>query len=95
MSVSKSSGTKSPDPPGKPLEVRTFYKPENYRAEESIGYLMRRIMTAVGQAVEVQMCEPGSPTYPQWVPLHKLHVGLATTVAERLNQRGRSPKPPT
>ena len=82
MSVSNSSVTESPDPPDKPLEVRTFYKAENYRAEESIGYLMRRIMTAVGQAVEVQMCEPGSPTYPQWVPLHKLHVGLATTVAE-------------
>lgn len=28
------------------------------------------------------MCEPGSPTYPQWFPLHKLHVGTATTVAE-------------
>ena len=28
------------------------------------------------------MHEPGSPTYPQWVPLHKLHMGQATTVAE-------------
>ena len=59
-----------------------FYRAETYRAEESIGYLMRRIVTAVGQSVGTRMCEPGSPTYPQWVPLYKLHIGAATTVAE-------------
>ena len=82
------SESKSPEsmlaesPPGGPLAVKAFYSPEHYRSEESIGYLMRRIMTAVGQSVEALMCEPGSPTYPQWVPLHKLHIGQATTVAE-------------
>jgi len=59
-----------------------FYRAETYQAEESIGYLMRRIVTAVGQSVATRMCEPGSPTYPQWVPLYKLHTGAATTVAE-------------
>ena len=58
-----------------------FYSPETYRTEESIGYLMRRIVTAVGQSVETRMCDPASPTYPQWVPLYKLHTGAATTVA--------------
>src|SRR5450830_1406738 len=43
-----------------------FYRAETYQAEESIGYLMRRIVTAVGQSVATRMCEPGSPTYPQW-----------------------------
>ncbi|MEP6721485.1 MAG: MarR family transcriptional regulator [Variovorax sp.] len=62
--------------------VPDFYRAENYRAEESVGYLMRRILAAVSQAVELQMCEPGSPTYPQWIPLHKLQMGTATTVAE-------------
>ena len=62
--------------------VPTFYSAATYRAEESVGHLMRRILTAVGQAVEGQMCNPGSPTYPQWIPLHKLHIGTATTVAE-------------
>lgn len=62
--------------------VPQFYSAETYRAEESVGYLMRRIMTAVGQAVDCQMSEPGGPTYPQWIPLHKLHMGKATTVAE-------------
>jgi len=83
MSDPKTSGTEPPAPsPGKLPEVKPFYKAENYRAEESIGYMMRRILTAVGQSVEIHMCEPGSPTYPQWVPLHKLHIGQATTVAE-------------
>ena len=59
-----------------------FYRPETYQTEESIGYLMRRIVTAVSQSIESRICEPGSPTYPQWVPLYKLHVGAATTVAE-------------
>ena len=59
-----------------------FYRAETYQAEESIGYLMRRILSAVAQAVETRMCEPGSPTFPQWLPLYKLHIGAATTVAE-------------
>lgn len=68
--------------PGEPRPVKAFYKAENYRSDENIAYLMRRIITAVGQSVESLMHEPGSPTYPQWVPLHKLHMGQATTVAE-------------
>ncbi|MBD9668349.1 MarR family transcriptional regulator [Variovorax beijingensis] len=59
-----------------------FYRAETYQTEESIGYLMRRILGAVAQAVETRMCEPGGPTFPQWLPLYKLHVGAATTVAE-------------
>ena len=71
----------APPSPGELPEVTPFYKAENYRAEESIGYLMRRILSAVAQSVELRMCDPG-PTYPQWVPLHKLHMGKVTTVAE-------------
>jgi len=73
------------DAPASPDAVRrtpVFYSAETYSTEDSIGYLMRRIVTAVGQAVETRLCEPGGPTYPQWVPLYKLHVGAATTVAE-------------
>ena len=68
--------------PDDPLVTQAFYRPETYRAEESIGWMMRRIMTAVSQAVEVQMHQPHSPTYPQWMPLHKLSLGLGATVAE-------------
>lgn len=59
-----------------------FYRPDTYKAEDSVGYLMRRIVSAVAQSVETRLCEPGGPTYPQWLPLYKLHVGAATTVAE-------------
>ena len=73
--------SKSRAQPAEP-QIAAFYKAETYEADESIGYLMRRILTAVSQSVEAQMCEPGSPTYPQWIPLHKLQMGKATTVAE-------------
>ena len=63
-------------------KVPTFYSSDTYRAEESVGYLMRRIMSAVAQAVDREMSDPDGPTYPQWIPLHKLQVGAATTVAE-------------
>lgn len=69
-------------PGAAPLAVPAFYSAATYRSEESVGYLMRRIMTAVGQAVDGQISEPGGPTYPQWIPLHKLQMGTATTVAE-------------
>ncbi|WP_370630229.1 MarR family winged helix-turn-helix transcriptional regulator [Xenophilus sp. Marseille-Q4582] len=61
-----------------------FYRPENYAADMSVGYMMRRLITAMSQAVESELVEPGGPTYPQWIPLHKLHTHLApsATVAE-------------
>ena len=62
-------------------KVSEFYRADDYRTEESIGYLMRRILSAVAQGVEMEMCESG-PTFPQWIPLYKVHKGIATTVAE-------------
>lgn len=78
------SESQIPEPPAatESPPAEAFYDAANYRSEESIGYMMRRIISAVGQSVEAQMCDPGSPTYPQWVPLHKLHMGEVTTVAE-------------
>jgi DNA-binding MarR family transcriptional regulator len=63
--------------PGVPL----FYKPENYQPEESVGYLMRRILNTVASEVEREM-GPNGLTNAQWIPLFKLHVGSASTVAE-------------
>ncbi len=64
------------------LTVPDFYRAETYQPEESIGYLMRRILSLISQSVETSLCEPGGPTYPQWLPLHKVHTHRATTVAE-------------
>jgi len=58
-----------------------FYKPDNYLPEESVGYLMRRILSAVSQEVEHEL-EPSGLTNAQWVPLLKLYMGSASTVAE-------------
>ena len=58
-----------------------FYTPESYRIDESAAYLMRRIVT-LAQAQVDQALEPQDLTSAQWVPLLKLHLGHASTVAE-------------
>lgn len=68
-------------PEGSPA-TSGFYQPEGYLAEQSVGHMMRRITTIVGQLVSNKMSEPSGPTFPQWAPLFKLYMGHATTVAE-------------
>ena len=58
-----------------------FYRAEGYNPNESIGYLMRRIIALIAQGVEREL-EPKGLTNAQWVPLLKLHMGQASTVAE-------------
>ena len=58
-----------------------FYRPENWSPEESIGYLMRRILSHVTDAVDDEL-EPAGLTHAQWMPLLKLYMGHASTVAE-------------
>lgn len=58
-----------------------FYKPGDYHPEESVGYLMRRIISAVSLEIEREL-EPSGLTNAQWVPLLKLYMGSASTVAE-------------
>ena len=58
-----------------------FYRADGYRPDDSVGYLMRRIISLVGQGIEREM-EPTGLTNAQWVPLLKLYMGLASTVAE-------------
>jgi DNA-binding MarR family transcriptional regulator len=65
-----------------PVAPQVFYRPENYQPEESIGYLMRRILSTVAMEIEREMEPNGGLTNAQWIPLFKLHVGQASTVAE-------------
>lgn len=58
-----------------------FYSAENYRPEESMGYLMRQILNTVALEVERQLAHT-ELTNAQWVPLFKLYTGQASTVAE-------------
>lgn len=59
----------------------TFYSAQAYQPEESLGYLMRHIMSLFVQGVEREL-EPTGLTHAQWMPMLKLHRGCAATVAE-------------
>ncbi len=65
-----------PTPP--PVE---FYKVSGYDPQQSVGYLMRRILSTVALEVEHEL-EASDLTNAQWVPLVKLYMGSASTVAE-------------
>ncbi|HXD39623.1 MAG TPA: MarR family transcriptional regulator [Ramlibacter sp.] len=67
--------------PARATPEPSFYRPDNYLPEESVGYLMRRIITTVSLEVEREL-EPSGLTNAQWVPLLKLSMGSASTVAE-------------
>lgn len=73
----------APHPPvtGRPPPA-DFYAPGGYNPSDSVGYLMRRILSAVSAAVERELESTGL-THAQWIPLFKLatHPGGAT-VAE-------------
>jgi DNA-binding MarR family transcriptional regulator len=58
-----------------------FYDPETYRPDESIAFLMRRILNALSAEAERRF-EPSGLTQAQWVPLLMLYMGRATMVAE-------------
>lgn len=58
-----------------------FYRAEGYKPEESIGYLMRQILAAVGLEVERQLAHT-ELTNAQWIPLFKLSMGKSSTAAE-------------
>ena len=73
------------EPTGPVCPVANFYDATAYTPEESVGYLMRRILNIVAQEVERQL-EPSDLTNAQWVPLFKLFMGSASTVAELARQ---------
>jgi DNA-binding MarR family transcriptional regulator len=58
-----------------------FYCAKDYRPEDSMGHLMRQILIGVAHQVESQLSHTGL-TNAQWVPLFKLYIGKASTVAE-------------
>ena len=75
--------TFSPDPsdPAASGAAVTYYTVDNFRPENSMGYLMRRIMGVIAQDVEREM-EPFGLTDAQWKPLLRLYLRQANTVAE-------------
>ena len=58
-----------------------FYQPESLRAEQSVGYLMRRAGSSISQQIDRQLTEHDL-THAQWLPLYKLLKGHCQTLAE-------------
>ncbi len=63
-----------------PCPVR-FYSAAGYSADESVGYLMKRVLMAIAQATDKRL-EPQGITHAQWGPLFMLRCARASTVAE-------------
>lgn len=61
--------------------VPKFYKAQTYTPAESVGYLMRRIVSQLAAQIERKL-EPSGLTNAQWVPLFMMSIGSANTGAE-------------
>jgi len=79
MKTSKTKSVASGKPAGP--AAGAFYDAQDYRPDDSVGYLMRRILSLFAQGVERELESTGL-TNAQWVPLFKLHQGCSSTVAE-------------
>ncbi|WP_427911685.1 MarR family winged helix-turn-helix transcriptional regulator [Ramlibacter sp. MMS24-I3-19] len=76
------------DTPAKPArrakpqrEPQGFYRPEQYRPDDSVAYLMRRLITSFASEVQHEL-DPRGLTNAQWVPIYKMSMGQGTTPAE-------------
>lgn len=58
-----------------------FYRAADYRAEDSVGYLMKRVMVSMVYQVDKRL-EPVGLTSAQWGPLLRLKTTGGATVAE-------------
>ena len=63
--------------PGDP----TFYRGDDYRLDESIGYLLRQLRIQMDRAIDAEMTEHDL-TGAQWGPLFAIGQGLGNTAAE-------------
>ncbi len=64
-----------------PATPTTYYQADSYRPEDSIGLMMRHILNSLAQGVELRLAN-AALTHAQWMPVLKLHLGHANTVAE-------------
>jgi DNA-binding MarR family transcriptional regulator len=63
------------------LPPADFYRANDYTADESVGYLVRRLLTSMRCETDKRL-EPHGLTHAQWEPLYKLRKCQANTVAE-------------
>ena len=65
----------------RPKTIPDFYRASTYCAEESVGFLMKRIVVSAVQQVDRRLQTLGL-TNAQWGPLLRLHTAGPCTVAE-------------
>lgn len=58
-----------------------FYKPQGYCSNDSVGFLMKRLMQAMVTDIDRQL-EAHGLTHAQWTPLFVLRQGRVNTLAE-------------
>ena len=71
--------------PPKPSQATAFYNAEHYDPsklvpENSVGYLMRKVMSSIRTQADAQL-SLHDLTYAQWLPLFKLSLCETATVA--------------
>lgn len=59
----------------------TFYRPGQYRPDQNVGYLMRRVLNSILAQGDRRLAQHGM-THAQWLPLYKLSVDANATVAQ-------------
>ena len=72
------TGRTATTPPSPPLQ---FYRPDDFSAEESVGYLMKRVMVSMSLQIDRRLA-PNDLTRAQWSPLMQLKKHGPSTVAE-------------
>lgn len=78
--MNSTTNTPLPDAPESGATT-AFYSAENYQTNESVGYLMRRIISHFANGIDREL-ESAGLTNAQWLPLLKLYRGCGSTVAE-------------
>lgn len=63
------------------LPEAVFYRAEGYDSEDSVGFLMRRVVLSLVNEVDRRL-EGHGLTHAQWTPLFLLFRGKASTLAE-------------
>jgi DNA-binding MarR family transcriptional regulator len=61
-------------------ETPAFYVAGQYRPDQSVGYLMRKVLSSILAQADTQLAAHDL-TYVQWLPLYKLVIDEAHTVA--------------
>lgn len=70
-----------PASPAAPTPAASFYSPDTYRPEQSVGLMMRKVISALSRNIDLELAS-ADLTNAQWVPLYRLYVGSARTGAE-------------